>query len=35
MSFKKRNKTMYWIWVVISVVGVIAMIVFTIAPALM
>lgn len=34
MSFKKRNKKMYRIWVVISVLAVLSMIVFTIAPAL-
>lgn len=32
MSFKKRNKKMYRIWVVISILAVLAMIAFTIAP---
>ena len=32
MSFKKRNKRMYKIWVVISILGVLAMLAFTIAP---
>jgi len=35
MSFQKRNKTIHRIWVVITIVGVIAMLAFTIAPALM
>jgi len=34
MSFKKRNKRIYRTWVVISVLAVLSMIAFTIAPAL-
>lgn len=34
MSFKKRNKTIYKVWVVISILAVLAMIAFTIAPLL-
>lgn len=32
MSFKKRNKRMYWVWVIISILAVLSMIAFTIAP---
>lgn len=32
MSFKKRNKKMYKVWVVISVLAVLGMLAFTIAP---
>lgn len=32
MSFKKRNKKMYRVWVVISILAVLSMIAFTIAP---
>lgn len=35
MSIKKRNKRMYKVWVFISILAVLAMIGFTIAPALM
>ncbi|EKE10844.1 MAG: hypothetical protein ACD_15C00193G0005 [uncultured bacterium] len=35
MSIKKRNKKMRALWIVISVLAVLAMIGFTIAPALM
>jgi hypothetical protein len=34
MSFAKRNKKMYRVWVVISVIAVLSMIAFTIAPIL-
>jgi len=34
MSFKKRNKRIYRTWVVISVLAVLSMVAFTIAPAL-
>jgi hypothetical protein len=32
MSFKQRNKKMYRVWVVISILAVLSMIAFTIAP---
>jgi len=34
MSFKKRNKRMYKIWVIISILAVLGMLAFTIAPLL-
>lgn len=34
MSFKKRNKKIYRIWVAISILAVISMVAFTIAPAI-
>jgi hypothetical protein len=34
MSFKKRNKKIYKIWVVISILAVLSMVAFTVAPAL-
>jgi hypothetical protein len=34
MSIARRNKRMRKIWVIISLVGVLAMVAFTIAPAL-
>jgi len=35
MSIKKRNKKIYKIWVFISILAVLAMIGFTVAPALL
>lgn len=32
MSFAKRNKLMHKIWVIISIIAVVAMVAFTIAP---
>jgi len=35
MNIKKRNKRMHKLWIVISLVAVLAMVAFTIAPAMM
>ncbi len=35
MSIKKRNKRMHTLWVIISILAVVAMVGFTLAPALM